>query len=204
MRPPCDRNPEKSAPMIAQRSRNMEAGEAAGPSRNRQQFSIERDFGEAQQFTFWTQSAGSGKDEGRDPPVSRAKSRPFESGRQDLNLRPLGPEARHGRPHWCATGRMGCYSRVTTGVAVEPLPRMARTERTESLMVSGAIQAPPSDIEPPRNATTTPALLARLGTRRRSSCGRAPVFRGSRTAACVRPTRAVGPLARTARRSPSA
>ena len=32
------------------------------------------------------------KDEGRDPPVSRTKSRPSESGRQDLNLRPLGPE----------------------------------------------------------------------------------------------------------------
>ena len=34
--------------MIAQRSRNMEAGEAAGPGRKRQPFSIERDFGEAQ------------------------------------------------------------------------------------------------------------------------------------------------------------
>jgi excisionase family DNA binding protein len=32
------------------------------------------------------------EDEGRDPPVSRAKSRPSKSGRQDLNLRPLGPE----------------------------------------------------------------------------------------------------------------
>jgi excisionase family DNA binding protein len=36
--------------------------------------------------------APSGNDEGRDPPVSRAESRPSESGRQDLNLRPLGPE----------------------------------------------------------------------------------------------------------------
>ncbi len=35
---------------------------------------------------------GSRKDEGRDPPVSRAESWPSESGRQDLNLRPLGPE----------------------------------------------------------------------------------------------------------------
>jgi hypothetical protein len=33
---------------------------------------------------------GSGKDEGREPPVSRVTSRPSESGRQDLNLRPLG------------------------------------------------------------------------------------------------------------------
>ena len=35
---------------------------------------------------------GAGKVEGRDPPVSRAMSRPSKSGRQDLNLRPLGPE----------------------------------------------------------------------------------------------------------------
>ncbi len=34
----------------------------------------------------------SGKDEGRDAPVSRETSRPSKSGRQDLNLRPLGPE----------------------------------------------------------------------------------------------------------------
>jgi hypothetical protein len=38
-------------------------------------------------------SAPSGREEGRDPPVSLAESRPSESGRQDLNLRPLGPEA---------------------------------------------------------------------------------------------------------------
>ncbi|HEX9402767.1 MAG TPA: ATP-binding protein [Anaeromyxobacter sp.] len=37
-------------------------------------------------------SAPSGKEEGRDPTVSRTKSRPSESGRQDSNLRPLGPE----------------------------------------------------------------------------------------------------------------
>ena len=36
--------------------------------------------------------APSGKDEGRVPSVSRVESRPSESGRQDLNLRPLGPE----------------------------------------------------------------------------------------------------------------
>ncbi len=48
MRPPCDRNPEKSAPMIAQTSRIMEAGEAAGPGRKRQQFPMGRDFGEGQ------------------------------------------------------------------------------------------------------------------------------------------------------------
>ncbi len=45
-RPPRDRTPEKSAAMIAQRSRTMEAGEAAGLGRIRQQFSMERDFGE--------------------------------------------------------------------------------------------------------------------------------------------------------------
>jgi hypothetical protein len=39
-------------------------------------------------FTFSAQSAGSGKDEGRDPPVSRAKSRHSESGRQDLKATP--------------------------------------------------------------------------------------------------------------------
>jgi hypothetical protein len=39
----------------------------------------------------------SAKDEGRDPPVTRAESRPSESGRQDLNLRPLGPEPVLGR-----------------------------------------------------------------------------------------------------------
>jgi integrase len=44
------------------------------------------------QFTFWTQSDGSGKDEGRDAPVSRETSRPSKSGRQDLTLQPLGPE----------------------------------------------------------------------------------------------------------------
>jgi integrase len=43
--------------------------------------------------TFQAQSLAGQKDEGRDPPVSRAKPRPSESGRQDLNLRPLGPEA---------------------------------------------------------------------------------------------------------------
>jgi integrase len=43
-------------------------------------------------FTFHSRSAGFRKDEGRDPPVSRAKSRPSKSGRQDSNLRPLGPE----------------------------------------------------------------------------------------------------------------
>jgi integrase len=32
------------------------------------------------------------KEKAATPPVSRAKSRPSESGRQDLNLRPLGPE----------------------------------------------------------------------------------------------------------------
>ncbi len=48
MRPPCDRNPEKSAAMIAPRSRIMEADEAAGPGRKRQQFSMQRDFGEGQ------------------------------------------------------------------------------------------------------------------------------------------------------------
>ncbi len=42
--------------------------------------------------TFQAQKLGTEKDEGRDPPVSRAKSRPSKSGRQDLNLRPLGPE----------------------------------------------------------------------------------------------------------------
>ena len=48
MRPPCERNPEKTAAMIAQRSRIMEAGEAAGPGRKRQWFSMERYFGEGQ------------------------------------------------------------------------------------------------------------------------------------------------------------
>ena len=48
MRPPRDRNPEKSAAMIAQRSRIMEAGEAAGPGRKRQQFPMGRYFGEGQ------------------------------------------------------------------------------------------------------------------------------------------------------------
>ncbi len=43
-------------------------------------------------FTIPSQSAGTGKDEGREAPVSRETSRPSESGRQDLNLRPLGPE----------------------------------------------------------------------------------------------------------------
>jgi hypothetical protein len=37
-------------------------------------------------------SAPSGKKEGRVPSVSRVESRPSESGRQDSNLRPLGPE----------------------------------------------------------------------------------------------------------------
>jgi integrase len=36
--------------------------------------------------------APSGKEEGRVPSVSREESRPSKSGRQDLNLRPLGPE----------------------------------------------------------------------------------------------------------------
>jgi integrase len=48
------------------------------------------------------------KDEGRGPPVSRAMPRPSKSGRQDLNLRPLGPEdwervdARRGRERTAA------------------------------------------------------------------------------------------------------
>jgi len=45
------------------------------------------------------------KDEGRDPTVSRAKSRPSESGRQDLNLRPLGPEP--GKTHSHASHPVG-------------------------------------------------------------------------------------------------
>jgi hypothetical protein len=89
-------------------------------------------------------SAPSGRDEGRDPPVSRAKPRPSESGRQDLNLRPLGPEGRHGRARRSATRRMDCYSRVITATALELVPRMVRTERTRTLVVSGAIQAPRS------------------------------------------------------------
>ena len=40
--------PEKSAPMIAQKCRSMEVGEAAGAGTNRQHFSMERGFGEAQ------------------------------------------------------------------------------------------------------------------------------------------------------------
>ena len=55
-------------------------------------------------FTFQSRSAGSQKDEGRDPPVPRAKSRPSESGRQDLNLRPLGPE----RPQDDSHAASGC------------------------------------------------------------------------------------------------
>ncbi len=48
MRPPRDRNPEKSAAIIAQRSRNMEAGDAADPGRKRQRFSMEPGIGEGQ------------------------------------------------------------------------------------------------------------------------------------------------------------
>ena len=46
MRLRLDRNPEESAAVIAQRSRDMEARQAAGLDRKRQQFSMERDTGE--------------------------------------------------------------------------------------------------------------------------------------------------------------
>lgn len=48
MSPRRERSPEKSAPMIAQKCRSMEVSEAAGAGTNRQHFSMERGFGEAQ------------------------------------------------------------------------------------------------------------------------------------------------------------
>jgi hypothetical protein len=60
---------------------------------------------------------------------------------EGFELRPLGPEARDGRWRPAATRRMGCYWRVNTAVVVEPVPTMARTERTRRLMLSGAFQA---------------------------------------------------------------
>ena len=82
------------------------------------------------------------KSKGRTSEGKPSKIRPFSwSGRQDLNLRPLGPEGRHGRSRRSAMRSMDCYSRVTTAIVVERVPRMARTERTGRLTVSGAIQA---------------------------------------------------------------
>jgi hypothetical protein len=46
--PRRERSPEKTAAMIAQTSRSMEVSDAAGAETNRQQFSMERGFGEAQ------------------------------------------------------------------------------------------------------------------------------------------------------------
>jgi excisionase family DNA binding protein len=62
---------------------------------------------------------GSRKDEGRDAPVSRETSRPSKSGRQDLNLRPLGPEGPQADPHGVVPGLLASYPLDTTGVDAE-------------------------------------------------------------------------------------
>ena len=71
---------------------------------------------------------GSAKDEGRDSPVSRAESRPSESGRQDLNLRPLVPK--HGSRSWhrFAGGRAASQplrSRRRASLAAGPMDALA-------------------------------------------------------------------------------
>jgi len=84
-----------------------------------------------------------------------------------VNLRSLDPEARHGRWRPRSTRRTGCCSRATTGIAGEPVPRMARAERTRRLTVFGAIQA--------RATRTVCAPLWRArerSARRRRRCSR--------------------------------
>ncbi len=90
--------------------------------------------------------APSGNDKGRDAPGFPCESRPSESGRQDLNLRPLGPEARHGRSHRLFPRGIRCYRRVIAWAGFRSDPRMSRTERIGTLMVSDAIQAPRSTL----------------------------------------------------------
>ena len=83
---------------------------------------------------------GSAKDEGRDPPVTRAESRPSESGRQDLNLRPLGPED----PPW-ASDMVGSLPPTTDvlGTTVDRAGDPSDTSRPYRLdpAASGTIQA---------------------------------------------------------------
>src|SRR5512138_3698585 len=68
------------------------------------------------QFASWGRTwSESIKDEGRDPPVSRAMSRPSESGRQDSNLRPLGPENGAEGSHGGRPRPLAPQDAVTTG-----------------------------------------------------------------------------------------
>jgi len=67
-------------------------------------------------FTIPSHSAGLGRGEGRDPPVPRAMSRPSESGRQDLNLRPLGPEGPQADPHGVVPGHLASHPVDISGV----------------------------------------------------------------------------------------
>src|SRR6266545_3162816 len=79
---------------------------------------------------------------------------------------------------------MGCYSRVTTGVAVEPVPRMARTKYVEphgfrrlssAEERSASCRAPPSRLAGrPRHAMTAEQEPPRRRELTRSLHGGAP------------------------------
>jgi excisionase family DNA binding protein len=119
-------------------------------------------------FTFQPRSAGSGKDEGRDPPVSRAKSRHSESGRQDLNLGPLGPEGSTPGSDTIGSDPMPADVLGITGLAARP--------RSDTWGPERSVVPAPGTIQAQRTVGTSILLtVAEVASRVRVS--RATVYR---------------------------
>jgi excisionase family DNA binding protein len=68
-------------------------------------------------FTFSAQFAVGKRGRPRTDPFSRVVPRPSKSGRQDLNLRPLGPEGPQGDPHGVVPGGTASHPFDITGNA---------------------------------------------------------------------------------------